>query len=286
MIAVEYAKQVRRVRTWIIAAICVIVPFLIGLGIYLSPGGGHGGGGDNGNGLSFVSQQSGLVVGIIALSFTSVLLIPIVFAIFTGEPIASEARWGSLRYLLVRPVARPRVLASKLLVAVTLAVAAALLIPIAATIVGTGFFGWHPVQTYGLGASTSGPLAGIFPVHVVTFSPGAALARLALGSLYVLFSTMSVVGVATLVGVATENTLAAMASGIGLYIVSAIIDAISGLSRIHPVLPVHYLEAWTHLFVPGSSLGAMVKGAIVAAIWFVVPLAVAFRVFQRKDILS
>ena len=96
---------------------------------------------------------------------------------------------------------------------------------------------------------------------------------------------LSVVGVATLVGVATENALAAMASGIGLYIVSAILDALPGLSRIHPLLPVHCLEAWTHLFVPGGSLEAMGRGAISAAIWGVVPLVLAFRLFQRKDVL-
>jgi len=39
---------------------------------------------------------------------------------------------------------------------------------------------------------------------------------------------------------------------------------------------VHYLEAWTHLFVPGGSLEGMGRGAISAAIWGVVPLVLAF----------
>ena len=272
MIAVEFAKQIRRVRTWVVAAICVIIPFLIGLGFELG-GNKNGGGGD---GLNFVTHQSGIVIGVLALSFSSVLLIPIVFAIFTGEPIASEARWGSLRYLLIRPVARPKVLASKLSVSVVLAVAAAVLIPITGTIVGIGFFGLHPIHTFGI--SSGSP--------ILTLSVGGSLARLLLATAYTLFSMLSVVGVATLVGVATENALAAMASGIGLYIVSAILDALPGLRRIHPILPVHYLEAWTHLFLPGGSLGGMTRGVISAAIWGVVPLVLAFCVFQRKDILS
>jgi ABC-2 type transport system permease protein len=271
MIAVEFAKQIRRVRTWVVAAICVIIPFLIGLGFELG-GNKNGGGGD---GLNFVTHQSGIVIGVFALSFSSVLLIPIVFAIFTGEPIASEARWGSLRYLLIRPVARPKVLASKLSVSVVLAVAAAVLIPITGTIVGVGFFGLHPIHTFGISGGSP----------ILTLSVGGSLARLLLATAYTLFSMLSVVGVATLVGVATENALAAMASGIGLYIVSAILDALPGLSRIHPLLPVHYLEAWTHLFVPGGSLEGMGRGAISAAIWGVVPLVLAFRLFQRKDVL-
>ncbi len=283
MTAVEFAKQIRRVRTWVIAAICIVIPFLIGLGFELG-GKRNQGGGDGGNGLSFVTHQSGIVVGIFALLFSSVLLIPIVFAIFTGEPIASEARWGSLRYLLIRPVSRPKVLASKLGVSVVLAVCAAVLIPITGTVVGIAFFGLHPVQTLDVSGTLSS--SGVFSTPtVVTFSVGEALLRLVLATAYTLFSMLSVVGVATLVGVATENVLAAMASGIGLYIVSAILDALSGLSRIHPLLPVHYLQAWTNLFVPGSSLQGMWHGVISAAIWGLVPLLLAFRIFQRKDIL-
>ena len=277
MIAVEFAKQVRRVRTWVVAAICIIIPFLVGLGFEL--GGNNNANG--GNGLNFVTHQSGIVIGIFALSFSSVLLIPIVFAIFTGEPIASEARWGSLRYLLVRPVTRPRVLGSKLGVSIVLAVGTTVLIPITGTIVGIAIFGLHPVHTFVIGSGSS----VVSGASVATLPIGSALGRLLLATAYTLFSMLSVVGVATLVGVATENALAAMSSGIGLYIVSAILDALPGLSRIHPLLPVHYLEAWTNLFVPGGSLEGMLHGVISAGIWGVVPLFLAFRIFQRKDIL-
>lgn len=289
MLRVEFAKQTRRMRTFIVAAICIVVPFLIALGTRLAGnnngGGGGGGGGDGSNGLDFVSHQSGLVVGVLSLSFTSVLLIPIVFSIFAGEPVASEAKWGSLRYLLIRPVSRPKVLGAKLLVALSLAVAAVVLIPVVGTISGIAFFGFHPVETLSVAGGQGQPIK-LGPVGIVTLSTTTTLLRLLFSTAYVMFATLSVVGVAILVGVVTENTLAAMASGIGLYIVSAILDAISGLSRIHPVLPVHYLEAWTNLFVPGESLPGLTKGVLVAAIWFFVPLLFAFRVFQRKDILS
>ena len=162
-----------------------------------------------------------------------------------------------------------------------LAVAAAVLIPITGTIVGIAFFGLHPVHTFVIGSGSS----VVSGASVATLPIGSALGRLLLATAYTLFSMLSVVGVATLVGVATENALAAMSSGIGLYIVSAILDALPGLSRIHPLLPVHYLEAWTNLFVPGGSLEGMLHGVISAGIWGVVPLFLAFRIFQRKDIL-
>ena len=204
MIAVEFAKQVRRVRTWVVAAICIIIPFLVGLGFEL--GGNNNANG--GNGLNFVTHQSGIVIGIFALSFSSVLLIPIVFAIFTGEPIASEARWGSLRYLLVRPVTRPRVLGSKLGVSIVLAVGTTVLIPITGTIVGIAFFGLHPVHTFVIGSGSS----VVSGASVATLPIGSALGRLLLATAYTLFSMLSVVGVATLVGVATENAHRALHS--------------------------------------------------------------------------
>ena len=161
------------------------------------------------------------------------------------------------------------------------AVLSLLLASVAGTIVGIAFFGLHPVHTFVIGSGSS----VVSGASVATLPIGSALGRLLLATAYTLFSMLSVVGVATLVGVATENALAAMSAGIGLYIVSAILDALPGLSRIHPLLPVHYLEAWTPLFVPGGSLEGMGRGAISAAIWGVVPLVLAFRLFQRKDVL-
>ena len=223
MIRVEFAKQLRRSRTAVLALICVVVPLLVGIGLDLSSGPGGGGGGPDGGGLNFVTHHTGLVVGVVSLSVTSVLLIPIVFAIFAGDTVASEAKWGSLRYLLVRPISRPRLLASKLVVALVLSVVACLLIPAVGVVVGVGFFGWHPVQTFDLTGSHLGA-PGPFVPRIVTLSALDVLGRLALATGYVLFSTLSVLGVAAFVGMVSENTLAGVSSGIGLYIVSAILD--------------------------------------------------------------
>jgi ABC-2 type transport system permease protein len=291
MIQVEFAKQLRRIRTVVVAAICVVVPVLIGVGSYLSSNDSSGGGGGGDSSLQFATRHAGLVVGIESLSLASFLLIPIVFAIYAGDTVASEAKWGSLRYLLVRPVTRPRLLTSKLVVAAVLAVATAMLIPVVGTIVGVAFFGWHPIQTVALsgsagGGASLGGFLGAPPVHFVTFSPGDAFARLLLASAYVLFGAVSVLGVSFLVGVATENTLAAVSAGIGVYIVSAIVEAISGLRSIRPVLPTTYLQGWSNLFVPGSAPTAMWHGVVVAAIWAVATIGLAYAVFRRRDIIS
>ena len=77
--------------------------------------------------------------------FASVgFLLVVVVALFCGDTVASEASWASLRYLLAQPVPRSRLLRQKLIVAGILSVAANMLLPVWAFVVGGLFFGWAP----------------------------------------------------------------------------------------------------------------------------------------------
>ncbi len=278
VIAVEFSKQLHRWRSRILFLICVAVSVLISVGIGATTKGGVADLGPSNLGLFM--KQSGLNVGIAALIFTSGLLIPIVFAVSLGEPLASEARWGSLRYLLVRPVPRARLLFAKILVGVVLALVTAVLIPVIATLIGTAYFGWHPITT--VAGDFSGPLPFLALRHLAA---GAVAWRLAVATLYVVLGSGALVGIAVLVSVATENVLAAVAAGIGTYIISDILNAVSALHRIRPVLPTEYYDKWTQLFRPGASLAGMVHGIEVQACWLAVTIGLAFYIFSRKDIL-
>jgi ABC-2 type transport system permease protein len=279
VIAVEFSKQLRRWRSRILLLICLAVSILISVAIGATTKGGVTSLGPSTLGLFM--KQSGLNVGIAALIFTSGLLIPIVFAVSLGEPLASEARWGSLRYLLVRPVPRARLLFAKILVGATLALAIAILIPIVATLIGTAYFGWHPISTI-----AGGGFSGGVPILALKhLSAGAVAWRLVLATLYVALGSGALVGIAVLVSVATENVLAAVAAGIGTYIISDILNAVSALHRIRPVLPTEYYDKWTQLFLPGTSLSGMVHGVEVQVCWMALTIGLAFYIFSRKDIL-
>ena len=56
---------------------------------------------------------------------------------------SGEATWGTLRYLLVRPVSRARLVLAKLTVAYALTLIAILTIVGAGLVAGTIAFGWH-----------------------------------------------------------------------------------------------------------------------------------------------
>jgi ABC-2 type transport system permease protein len=170
----------------------------------------------------------------------------------------------------MRPVPRAKLLASKLLVASSLAAAATLTIVVVALGVGSITFGWHDVLT----------------PFLTTVPSSDALLRLALAAAYVWWTLGAVLAFAFFLSTLTDSPAGAIGGAFGLSVVSQILDGISSLHAIHPGLPTHYWSAWSTLFTPGVGSGFMVKGMIVAATWICVFVALAFWNFRRKDILS
>ena len=72
-------------------------------------------------------------------------LLVVVAATFAGDSVAGDAAWGNLRYLLMRPVPRGRLLVAKAAVAGVLIWASTILVSIAALVGGVILFGAHPV---------------------------------------------------------------------------------------------------------------------------------------------
>ncbi len=93
-------------------------------------------------------------MGLVGLNALLLFLIPLAVAIFAGESVAGEAGWGSLRYILARPVSRQRVLTSKAVVAGLFSVVAVAVVVAAGVLSGLVAFGWHPLSVLDLQRST------------------------------------------------------------------------------------------------------------------------------------
>jgi len=87
--------------------------------------------------LLYLASQTGLLLPGFALRVTSAFMLVIVVALFGGDAIAGEASWGNLRYLLMRPVGRGRLVFSKFVVAVFCAWVAVLIVVVTALVVGS-----------------------------------------------------------------------------------------------------------------------------------------------------
>ena len=115
MIAIEWAKQFRRTKTLVILGIVAGFSLVLTVALAATGSGQVEFVGDVP--LVMVPKTSGLSVPIIALSSTMKFFLPLAVSLFAGEAVAGEAGWGSLRYVLARPVSRTRVLWSKASVA-------------------------------------------------------------------------------------------------------------------------------------------------------------------------
>ena len=228
-----------------------------------------------------LGTRSGLNMPITSLLLMSGFLLPVVVSLFAGSAIAEDATWGSLRYLLIRPVTRGRLLAGKLTVAAIFGLFATLLISITGLIGGVAAFGWHPVAVPSFSS-----ISATTPISVTTLSQGEAFARLVASTFYVAWCMTGILAFAFMLSAVTDAALGAVSGGIGLTVVSEILDAIPPLRTSRNFLITHYWQAWTDLFHQPVATGEIIRGTLLQIPYVLAFLVVAWWWFHRKDIVS
>jgi ABC-2 type transport system permease protein len=263
---VEVRRQLARRRTQITLGFLVLLPFLLVAAFKL--------GGDDDRrgapGLVDVATAGASNFTLFTLFVATGFLLVVVFALFAGDTVASEASWSSLRYLLAAPVPRSHLLRQKLVVAIGYSWFALALLPAVAYLAGGLFFGWGPVRT---------PLG-------TALGTGEALVRLLVILGYLAVTLLFVTALAFLLGVWTDAPLGAVGGAVLLVIVSNILDAVTALGDLREFLPTHYAYAWTGALGPEISWEPMARGALWSLTYTVVLLAAAWWHFERKDIVS
>jgi len=271
----EMIKAARRTRTYVIAVGLVALPAVIVLA--LNARGDRGPGRDRGEGLFRLAQQSGLLVPAAVLSIMSGFLLVVIAGMFAGDSIAGDAGWGNLRYLLMRPVPRGRLVVAKATVAATLIWASTLLVALAALVGGIIVFGTNSVTV---------PAAigtGVIGFHL---SASALMLRLLLAAGYVAFGFTALLALGTFFSTLTDTAAGAIGATVGVYIVSEILDGITQLGSLRYGLPTHYLDSWQPMFTQNIYPHDMLVGIGVQLAYLVVFGAAAIIWFRRKDIRS
>jgi ABC-2 type transport system permease protein len=267
----EVRRQASRRRTQLAMGFMALLPIIILLAFEF---GGDGGDDDNGGGafssLIDLATSGGLNFALFSLLVSSSFLLIVVVALFCGDTVASEASWGSLRYLLAVPVPRARLLGVKLVVALGYSLLALLTLVGTALLIGTLRYGWHP-----LGSTVAAEIPA-----------GEGVLRL-LGIIgYLAVILLVVAGLAFLLSVLTDAALGAVGGAVLLWILSGILDQITALGAIRDFLPTHFSDAWLGLLSTPMQTDDMVKGAISAICYATIFWGLAFYRFTRKDITS
>jgi len=266
MIRVEFEKQLRRLRTLVVLGLLVGFPAAITLVFKVgSTGGQHGGGG-----FVELARESGLNMAILVLDHMGPTVLLGVGAVLAGSVVAEEASWGTLGYMLVRPVGRGRLLASKLVVIAALTLLAVALASLVAVVAGLAVFGWQSVET------PSGTM----------LSPGTALARVAMATPYLVWSLTGIMSIAFFVSTRSNSPLYAAATAFGLAVISEILDSFSAMGDARIVLPTHYWSAWQDLFASPADWDGVLKGTALQVPYVIVILAITFWSFRKRDILT
>lgn len=269
-VRVELRRQLTRRRTAVMGAVLFLLPFV--LAVAFAVGGTPGGDGANGQRgtLMDAATRSGADFAAVCLFVSAGFLLVVPVALFCGDTVAAEANWSTLRYLLAAPVARHRLLASKLVVALACSLAAMILLPLVGLLLGTALYGWGPLEL---------PTGD-------SVSAGAAVPRLALAVAYLFVSQLVTAALAFWLSTRTDAPLGAVGGAVGLTIIGNVLDAVTALGHWRDFLPAHWQFAWTDLLTPDLAWQGAAKGAAISLTYALVLFALAFRGFARKDVVS
>jgi ABC-2 type transport system permease protein len=270
-LATELTRQASRPRTRIALGFMIVLPLIILLAFEL---GGSGDNTNNGSGafasLVDLATSGGPNFALFTLLVSASFLLVVVIALFFGDTVASEASWGSLRYLLAIPVPRGRLLSVKLVASLIYSGLALLLLVGTALAVGTARYGWKPLRS----------------TVADQLEPWPALGRLALATAYIAVTLLAVAMLAFLLSVSTDAPLGAVGGAVLLQILSNILDQITALGTIRDFLPTHFADAWVGVLSTPIQVDGMVRGAISALAYATIFGSLAFWRFLRKDIVS
>ncbi len=265
----EFRRQASRRRTQLALGFMVLLPLIILIAFQFGSGDDDNGRGEFGSLVEFATS-GGLNFTLFTLFVSASFLLVVVVALFCGDTVASEASWGSLRYLLAVPVPRARLLAVKLLVALTYSALALLLLAGTALLLGTLRYGWEPLRS----------------TVAAQLEPGEGLLRLLAVLGYLAVVLLVVAGLAVLLSVSTDAALGAVGGAVLLWILSSILDQITALGVLRAFLPTHYSTAWLGLLSTPIQTDDVVRGAISAISYATLFWGLAFWRFTRKDVVS
>ena len=267
LMASELRVMFTRRRTWAMLAAIALIPILLAIAVALSseqlaPG----------EGPPFLDRvtQNGLFTGFTATLLALPLFLPLTIAVVAGDTIAGEASLGTLRYLLIAPVGRLRLLVVKYLGTVVFALAGTFTLMIFGGIIG----------------------AILFPVGPVTLLSGDQISlmesfgRMALVALYTTISMTGMLALGLFISTLTTVPVGAMAATVVLAGVSQILDNLPQLSWLHEWLFTHYWLDFADLLRQPIELGSMAGNALLQLGYIAVFGALAYSRFTTKDILS
>lgn len=263
----ELRVMFTRRRTWAMLFAIALIPILLAIAVSLSaerlaPG----------EGPPFLDRvtQNGLFTGFTAMLLAMPLFLPLTISVVAGDTIAGEAGLGTLRYLLIAPVGRARLLIVKYLGTLVFTLAGTFTLMIAGAIIG----------------------AILFPVGPITLLSGdviqvpEALARMGLVAVYTTVSMMGMLALGLFISTLTTIPVGAMTGVLVASGVSQILDNLPQLAWLHEWLFTHYWLDFADILRQPMELSSLGSNLLLQLGYVAVFGSLAYGRFTTKDILS
>lgn len=256
-----------RRRTQLLVLLLALVPVLVGTVVRVTSDGAYAG-----QGPGFIDRVAGngLFLVVTALFLCLPLLLPLGVSIAAADAIAGEASAGTLRYLLVVPVGRGRLLAAKAIAALTLVVVAIALVTAVALLTGGIYFGW----------------GGLDLLSGQTVSTAAGFARMLGVAGFVALSLTGLLAVGLFFSTLTEVPIGVIAATVVVSILSNVFDSLPQLAAIHPYLLTHHWFDFAEFLRAEVSWSLLGEGMLVQAAWVAIFGSLAWARFTTADITS
>lgn len=266
LVASELTLLFRRRRTQALLLALAAIPVLIAVVVRVSTAVPAG------RGPAFLDRitQNGLFVGVTALIVSVPLFLPLTIGVVAGDTIAGEAGLGTLRYMLVAPAGRVRLLIVKYVGAAAFCIAAPVAVALAGAAIGAALFPVGPVTL----------LSG----DVV--EPGEAVGRMLLIAAYQMVSLLGLSAIGLFLSTLTDVPVGAMAATIVLSVGSQVLDQLPQLEWLHPWLFSHYWFGFADLLRQPIGWDSFTSNALLQAGYIAVFGALAYGRFVSKDVLS
>ena len=271
MIRVELLKLFRRPRTWMTIVLLDALPTIVAILLAIT-----GVGPRPGQGPAFLSAvlSNGSLFAVAALAIVLPLFLPVAVAVVAGDTIAGEAQSGTLRYLLIRPVGRTRLLVAKLVSVFAFVLVAVVVVAGTGYLVGRLLLGTQPAT------------AAVTSVSGTSLTSGQITARTLIAIAYVAFSMLGVAAVALFLSTVTDSALSASMGALAILIGSSLLITIDASRALQPYLPTRYWLSFIDLFRDPIMWRNVLRGVALQGVYVGVLLGAAWANFTTKDVTS
>ncbi|MFG1606939.1 ABC transporter permease [Actinoplanes sp. NPDC049265] len=274
MIRVEIAKLFRRPRTYVITGLLCALPFVVAVFLAttrIPPPPGQGG--------AFLSAvlSNGSLYPAAAMALVMPVFLPVSVAVLAGDSVAGEAAQGTLRYLLIRPVGRTRLLVAKLVALIVFVLFAIGAVLLTSFLTGITMFGGEPAAGVAIPADVTS-LSG------VTITPFGLVLRLLATVAYIVVSMLSVAAIALFLSTITDSGLGAAMGALAVLVTSQVLVTLDAAAAIRPYLPTRYWLAWIDFFRDPVLWRDIERGAGIQLVFLLVLLGAAWANFMTRDI--